>query len=38
VRVVAETEKESCGYLLSKYFVIEVLPAPEGAVMMMSLL
>jgi len=33
---VADTEKASCGILSSKYLVTEVLPAPEGAVIMIN--
>jgi hypothetical protein len=35
--VAAEMLKASLGYLFSKNRVIEVLPAPDGAVMMMIL-
>ena len=30
--MVAEIEKDSCGKVFSKCLVIDVLPAPEGAV------
>jgi hypothetical protein len=36
--VAAETEKASCGNSFNKKWVIEVFPAPEGAVMIMILL
>ena len=32
----AEIEKERKGYLANKYFVIDVFPAPDGAVMMIN--
>ena len=35
--VAAETEKASFEYLLNKNLVMEVFPAPEGAVRMMTL-
>jgi hypothetical protein len=34
---VAETENASEGIFDNKYFVTDVLPAPEGAVIMISL-
>jgi hypothetical protein len=36
--VVAEIEKASCLYFFSKKWVIEVLPAPDGAVMIINFL
>ena len=36
--VVAETENESEGIFESRYLVTDVLPAPEGAVIIMSFL
>jgi hypothetical protein len=35
--VAADMEKARFGYLASRYLVIDVLPAPEGAVMIMIL-
>jgi hypothetical protein len=35
--VAAETENASCGKVCSKCFVMEVFPAPDGAVTIMIL-
>lgn len=36
-RVVADTENASEGYLFNKKRVMDVLPAPDGAVIMITL-